>query len=126
MRCGGWVRRRVTCCFLRGAFLSKGSHDVEVLQAGFDKLVVKYHMTHLGGRRNIEKEIQTLQSAEARGEIDALNCFIFDLDNVPASLTSSRLVKVLQWKRRCVENYLIDEKIIYDLLSDKEISRAFT
>jgi hypothetical protein len=50
-------------------------------------------------------------------------CFIFDLDNAPTTLQSTRLVKVLQWRRRCLENYLIDQKIIYDLLNDKEISR---
>ena len=33
------------------------------------------------------------------------------------------MVKVIQWKRRCLENYLIDEKIIYDLLNDTEISK---
>lgn len=42
---------------------------------------------------------------------------------MPTSLQSTRLVKVLQWRRRCLENYLIDEKIIYDLLSDGEISK---
>ena len=109
--------------FSAGSIFVEGEHDVEVLEAGFDKLVVKYHMTQLGGRGNIEKEIQTLQSAETRGEIDTLNCFIFDLDRAPTSLTSSRMVKILQWKRRCVENYLIDEKIIYDLFNDKEISK---
>ena len=51
-----------------------------------------------------------------------MKCFIFDLDNTPTAVQSTPLVKVLQWKRRCVENYLIDEKIIYDLLNDLGIS----
>jgi hypothetical protein len=85
--------------------------------------VVKYHVAELGGRGNVEKEILTLQSAEQKGEVETLKCFIFDLDNAPTSLTSSRLVKVLQWKRRCLENYLIDDKIIYDMLNDRELSR---
>jgi hypothetical protein len=33
------------------------------------------------------------------------------------------LVKVLQWKRRCLENYLIDEKIIYDVLKTPDIAK---
>jgi len=109
--------------FSAGSIFVEGEHDVEILEAGFDTLVVRYHITQLGGRENVEKEIQTLQSAETRGEIDTLKCFIFDLDQAPTNLTSSKMVKVLQWKRRCIENYLIDEKIIYDLLSDKEISK---
>ena len=109
--------------FSAGSIFVEGDHDVEVLEAGFDTLVVKYHVTQLGGRGNIEKEIQTLQKAEGKGEIETLKCFIFDLDQAPTSLTSSTMVKVLQWKRRCLENYLIDEKIIYDMLSDKEISK---
>ncbi len=70
----------------------------------------------------MEAEIATLQEAERKGEVDTLKCFIFDLDNTPTSLRSTALVKILQWRRRCIENYLIDEKIIYDLLSDGEIS----
>jgi hypothetical protein len=33
------------------------------------------------------------------------------------------LVKVLQWKRRCLENYLIDEKIIYDVLNASDLAK---
>ena len=109
--------------FSAGSIFVEGEHDIDVLETGFDKLVVKYHITQLGGRGNIEKEIQTLQGAEIKGEIDTLKCFIFDLDQAPTSLTSSKMVKVLQWKRRCLENYLIDEKIIYDMLNDKEFSK---
>jgi hypothetical protein len=109
--------------FSAGSIFVEGEHDVDILEAGFDNLILRYHVTQLGGRSNIEKEIQTLQRAETRGEIDTLKCFIFDLDQAPTSLTSSAMVKVIQWKRRCIENYLIDDKIIYDLLSDKEISK---
>jgi predicted ATPase len=109
--------------FAAGSIFVEGEHDIEVLRAGFEDLIVKYNLTQLGGRGNVEKEIATLQEAEKRNEIDTLKCFIFDLDNAPTSLESSKLVKVLQWKRRCLENYLIDEKIIYDLLRDEEIAK---
>jgi predicted ATPase len=110
--------------FSAGSIFVEGDHDIEVLETGFDELVGKYKVTQLGGRGSIEREIKTLQEAELRGEIDTLKCFIFDLDNAPSNLQSTRLIKVLQWKRRCIENYLIDEKIIYDILNDLEISKA--
>jgi AAA15 family ATPase/GTPase len=109
--------------FSTGSIFVEGDHDIEVLEAGFDELLCKYKITPLGGRGSVEKEILTLQEAEVRGEIDTLKCFIFDLDNAPSDLRSTRLIKVLQWKRRCIENYLIDEKIIYDLLKDSDISK---
>jgi predicted ATPase len=110
--------------FSAGSIFVEGDHDIEILETGFDELVGKYKITQLGGRGSIEREIKTLQAAEAKGEIDTLKCFIFDLDNAPSDLRSTRLIKVLQWKRRCIENYLIDEKIIYDLLNDLEVSKT--
>lgn len=61
--------------------------------------------------------------AERKGELDTPKCFIFDRDNMPTELSSTKLVKVLQWKRKCLENYLIDEKIIYDVLKAPDISK---
>jgi predicted ATP-dependent endonuclease of OLD family len=111
--------------FSAGSIFVEGEHDIEVLQAGFDELVSKYNIKQLGGRQSVEKEIKTIQAAEKNGEIDTLKLFvfIFDLDNAPSTIQSTRLTKVLQWKRRCIENYLIDDKIIYDLLNDREISK---
>jgi predicted ATPase len=109
--------------FSAGSIFVEGDHDIEILETGFDELLCKYKITQLGGRGSIEKEIKTLQKAEVQGEIDTLKCFIFDLDNAPSELRSTRLIKVLQWKRRCIENYLIDEKTIYDLLKDSDISK---
>jgi hypothetical protein len=65
----------------------------------------------------------SLQMAEQKGELDTPKCFIFDLDHTPTALGSTKLVKVLQWKRRCLENYLIDEKIIYDVLKDSDVAK---
>jgi hypothetical protein len=76
----------------------------------------------LAAATRVEREIKTLQEAERNGEIDTIKCFIFDLDNKPTTLESTQRVRVLQWKRRCIENYLIDPKIIYDLLNDLGIS----
>jgi predicted ATPase len=108
--------------FSSGSVFVEGEHDIEILEAGFSKLLGRYKVTHLGGRGPVEREIKTLQDAERKNEIDTLKCFIFDLDGIPTSLTSSNLVRVLQWKRRCLENFLIDEKIIYDLLKEKDVA----
>jgi predicted ATPase len=108
--------------FSNGSVFVEGEHDIEILEAGFSKLLAKYNVTHLGGRDAVEREIKTLQDAEIKSEIETLNCFIFDLDTMPTALKSTKLVKVLQWTRRCLENYLIDDKVIYDLLKEEEVS----
>lgn len=108
--------------FTRGSIFVEGTDDVDVLEIGFDHLVSKYKITELGGRGNVEREIGTLQEAEMRGEVETIKCFIFDLDNAPTELSSTSLVRVLQWKKRCLENYLIDDKIIYDLLHSRDFS----
>lgn len=108
--------------FSSGSIFVEGDDDLEILEAGFSKLLNRYKVTRLGGRRNAERDIQTLQEAEMRGEIDTLKCFIFDRDGTPTQLKSSALVRVLQWKRYCIENYLINEAIIYELLRDDDIS----
>jgi predicted ATPase/acetolactate synthase small subunit len=108
--------------FSNGSIFVEGDQDVEILDIGFNKLLSRYKVTQLGGRGSVEREIKTLQRSAPEEEFDTVKCFIFDLDNIPTGLTSTKLVKVLQWKRRCLENYLIDEKIIYDLLKRPELS----
>jgi predicted ATPase len=109
--------------FSSGSIFVEGEDDVDILEAGFAPILNRYKVTQLEGRGNVEKEIRTLQEAEKRGEIDTLKCFVFDLDSLPTQLASSQFVRVSQWKRRCIENYLINEKAIYDLLRDDGISR---
>jgi predicted ATPase len=109
--------------FSSGSVFVEGADDIEILEAGFSSLLNRYKVTQLEGRGNIEREIQTLQSAEQRREIDTLKCFIFDLDNAPTNLKSTSLVRVNQWKRRCIENFLISEKVIYEVLRDDGIAR---
>jgi len=109
--------------FSSGSIFVEGDDDIDVLQAGFSSLLNRYNMSQLHGRGNVEREIRSLQAAEARGQVSTLNCFIFDLDNLPTELPSTPFVRVNQWKRRCIENYLINEKVIYDVLRDDEMSR---
>jgi hypothetical protein len=109
--------------FSNGSIFVEGEHDIEVLETGFSKRLGRFNIARLGGRGPVEQEIQTLQSAERKKEIDTLQCFIFDLDRSPTQLKSTKLIRVLQWRRRCLENYLIEDKIIYDLLKEKDISK---
>ncbi len=102
--------------FSKGNIFVEGDHDAILLEDGFYDLVVGYKITSLGGRSGIEKEIETLQRAEKQGELDKLNCFIFDLDRMPTNVSSSKYVRVLQWDRYCLENYLIDRKELFDEL----------
>ena len=99
----------------------EGEDDVDLLETGFGELLRRHKLKDLGGRREIEKQIAQLQEAEKLGERMTLRCFIFDRDEAPSKLTSSESVKVLQWQRRCLENYLIDIDILADLLMNKEV-----
>jgi predicted ATPase len=100
----------------------EGEHDVELLEHGFNSLLKQYKLKDLGGRREVEKQIKSLQEAENHGEKLSSRYFIFDRDDAPSILESTEKVKVLQWDRRCLENYLIEIDILADLLMDKEIS----
>jgi predicted ATPase len=100
----------------------EGPHDVDLLELGFGSLLRQYKIKDLGGRGQVEKQIRLLQEAASRGEVLAPRFFIFDRDLTPSSLKSTETVKVLQWDRRCLENYLIDFDILTDLLKDSEIT----
>lgn len=100
----------------------EGEEDVELLEIGFSEMLRRYKVKDLGGRREIEKQIKILQEAEDKGAHQTLRYFIFDRDNSPSNLTSSKTVKILQWKRYCLENYLIDIDALTDLLMDHDIT----
>jgi hypothetical protein len=108
--------------FSRGNVFVEGEHDAAILDEGFYEQVAGYKITSLGGRKEVEKEIATLQEGERKGELDKLSCFIFDMDRAPARAKSSTLVRVLQWDRYCLENYLINRKLLFDELSDSGVT----
>jgi hypothetical protein len=74
-------------------------------------------VTSLGGRKAVESEIKQLQETEKSGQLDRLHCFIFDQDRNLTALKSSKLVRVVQWDRYCLENYLLNLQVLYDVLS---------
>jgi predicted ATPase len=107
--------------FSRGNIFVEGEHDSAILEEGFNELVMGYKITSLGGRQEVEKEISTLQEGERKNELDKLNCFIFDLDRSPTGIVSTELVKILQWDRYCLENYLIGRKQLFDELTNSGV-----
>jgi Protein of unknown function (DUF4435) len=107
----------------KGTVLVEGEEDVRLLEEGFSELLRRYKVTDRGGRREVEKTIARLQDLERRGsKVDPIY-LIFDHDNAPTNLQSSGAVKILQWSRHCIENYLIDLDVITELLKSDEIAR---
>jgi predicted ATPase len=104
----------------------EGDTDSEVLAAGFPELLRRYRLRDLGGRRNVEKEITILQNAEAAGKDVLPRYFVFDRDESRTNLKSSKSVRVHQWDRRCLENYLIDVDVLADVLQSAEVVRQVT
>jgi len=100
--------------FFRGGLHVEGSTDADLLEVGFSERIAGLKISRLGGRDEIERGIRTLQVAETRGQLETTQCFILDLDDRPTKLTSTPLVRVLQWDRKCFENYLLDFDAIYD------------
>lgn len=107
----------------KGTIFVEGPHDVELIEYGFPQVLKNFKLRDLGGRYEIEKQIRELQYSESKGNTIPRTTFIFDLDNKPTGLISSSNVKIIQWKRHCLENYLIDEEIIWRLLTDNKICK---
>lgn len=49
---------------------------------------------------------------------------IFDKDDRITDITSSAAVRILQWDRHCIENYLIDVDIITELLKAGDVAKT--
>ena len=86
----------------------------------------RYRLQDLGGRHNVEKEIAILQHAEAAGKDVLPRYFIFDRDETRTNLKSSKNVRLHQWDRRCLENYLADVDVLADILQSPEVVRQVT
>lgn len=107
--------------FSRGSVFVEGTDDTELLQSGFPERLAGYKVMQLRGRTEIEKNIRSLQDAESKGELESLQCFVFDRDRAPTELHDTPLVKVLQWERYCLENYLLDNDSIYEVCESRDL-----
>lgn len=101
----------------QGTIFVEGDDDIELLSLGFPDLLSTYQIKQLGGRAEIEKDIQRLQAAEKTGDIKRLNVFIFDNDSKPSTLESTQFIRTLQWDRYSIESYLLDENLLLPVLN---------
>ena len=101
----------------KGTIFVEGEEDMDLLSAGFPDLLSTYQIKALGGRAEVEKEIQGLQKAEQEDKLERLSVFVFDFDKKPTDLKNTKFVRVLQWDRYCIENYLLDETLLFDLIN---------
>ena len=108
--------------FYEGTIFVEGESDVTFIETSFPEIARKYKIKDRGGRREIEKAVQELQALEKRGERVEPIFLIFDHDDAPSELRSSKSVRVSQWRRRCVENYMIDVDVIAELLRDPYVT----
>ena len=104
----------------RGVVFVEGPDDVTILEAGFGHLLRRFKLKPSMGRPEVEKAAKLLQENEATTAVSP-SYFILDLDDEPTAIINSKSVRVLQWKRRCLENYLIDLEILTKLLMDDEV-----
>ncbi|HEY2009851.1 MAG TPA: AAA family ATPase [Rhizomicrobium sp.] len=110
--------------FYEGTIFVEGESDIAFLEAAFPDLVKKYQLKDRGGRREVEKTVLQIQALEKKGQkLDPI-FLIFDLDDEPTGLKNSRSVKILQWPKRCVENYMIDIDVLSEILRDKDLTSA--
>jgi hypothetical protein len=104
--------------FSKGTLFVEGPHDIDVLEEGFPARVSGYKIKQLRGRQELEKEIETLQAAERESKLTEHQYFLFDRDRRPLKISSSTLVRVHQWDRYCLENFLLDGDAILDAFGE--------
>ncbi|USA42356.1 AAA family ATPase [Spongiibacter taiwanensis] len=106
--------------FYESRIFVEGDDDKEILEDCFRGILGdRCQINSLGGRNTVEIEVRNLQKSETEGKLDRLHCFIFDRDRKPTSLQSTKLVKVIQWDRYCLENYLLSPQILYDTIKSE-------
>lgn len=104
----------------RGVVFVEGPDDVSLLEAGFSHLLRRFKLKPSMGRSEVEKAAKLLQKSVETTSVSP-SYFILDHDDEPTTIMNSESVRVLQWTRRCLENYLIDLEILTKLLMDSEV-----
>lgn len=107
-----------------GTILVEGDDDVAFLEIAYTEIFRKFKVNDRGGRREVEKTIVSLQELENKGQKVAPIYVIFDKDEEVTSLKSSDNVKIMQWSRRAIENFMIDSVVIAEILSDESATRT--
>lgn len=107
-----------------GQILVEGPTDVGFLQDAFPGLLRKYIIKHRGGRKALEKVANELKDTECSETDITPIMIIIDHDGAPLRITPSENVRILQWDRRCVENYMIDTEVLTALSREEHIFNA--
>ncbi|MAF05650.1 AAA family ATPase [Herbaspirillum sp.] len=94
----------------------EGDSDIDIFTAAFPSLITSVQLQALNGRTEVEKSIRELLKAEKDGTLKERQGFLFDLDRRPSNLVGTNLVRIEQLNRYCVENYLLDEELLFDLI----------
>ena len=100
-----------------GIVFVEGEDDVELLELAFPATRSRFKFKYLQGRGQLEKHIKELQRAEKDGFKETTSYFLFDHDQKPTSLVSTPKVKIQQWDRYCLENYIIEPDVLFDVIS---------
>lgn len=103
-----------------GTVFVEGEDDVELLEEAFPQSLARIKFKDLSGRGEVEKQIKRLQQAESDGQKENISYFIFDHDRQPTKLSSTQKVRVGQWDRYCIENYLLDPEILFDVIRSEK------
>ncbi len=107
----------------KGTIFVEGDDDVSIIEGGFGDILRKFKIQKLNGRKEIEKAIAEIQESEQKGDTVSPVFFLFDQDRKPTSLQSSPNVKLHQWQRYCIENYLIDLDAMASILKRPDVAR---
>ncbi|MGC2329180.1 MAG: AAA family ATPase, partial [Candidatus Sulfotelmatobacter sp.] len=107
-----------------GTVFVEGEDDVELLEEAFPQSLARIKFKDLSGRGEVEKQIKRLQQAELDGQKENISYFIFDHDRQTTKLANTSKVRVRQWGRYCIENYLLEPEILFDVIS-KEKHKQF-
>ena len=106
-----------------GIVFVEGEDDVELLEEAFPESLARIKFRELSGRGEVEKHIARLQDAERRGQKENISYFLFDQDHRPTSLKSTTKVRIKQWDRYCIENYLLETEVIFDVIQREKYAR---
>ncbi|MGO9287638.1 MAG: ATP-dependent nuclease [Polyangia bacterium] len=102
----------------KGTIFLEGGDDIDLLETAMGDSLSGYRLKSLGGRGEVEKEIESLQRSEEAGKLDSYHFFFFDRDRKLSSAKSSNKVRVKQWERYCIENFLLEPNIVYDVMKE--------
>jgi predicted ATPase len=103
-----------------GTVFVEGEDDVDLLEEAFPESLARIKFKDLSGRGEVEKQIKRLQQAERDGQKENISYFVFDHDRNPTPLSSTPKVRVKQWDRYCIENYLLEPEILFDVVRNEK------